>query len=146
MARRGTGRGSGRSICRTAWGGASGWWPRGGAGLSGTPGRLGQLYLQDGVWEGERLLPEGWSRFVGNPAPAWEQPIYGGQFWVNGTGEWALPRDAYMMAGSGQQRVFIVPSVDLIIVRMGHVCAHGTAARSINAMLERITKTLGSCM
>lgn len=101
--------------------------------------RLGLLYLQDGVWEGKRLLPEGWSRFVATPGPAWEQPIYGGQFWLNRTGEWALPEDAYMMAGSGQQRVFVVPSANLVVVRMGHVCAHSIAARSINAMLAEIT-------
>lgn len=107
-------------------------------------GRLGLLYLRDGIWQGKRLLPEGWSRFVSTPAPAWDQPVYGGQFWLNRTREWDLPEDAYMMAGSGQQRVFIVPSLDLVVVRMGHVCAHGIAARSINAMLREITGALGA--
>lgn len=100
--------------------------------------RLGLLYLQDGIWEGQHLLPEGWSRFVATPGPAWEQPVYGGQFWLNRTREWELPEDAYMMAGSGQQRVFVAPSADLVVVRMGHVCAHSRAARSINAMLREI--------
>ncbi len=100
--------------------------------------RLGQLYLQAGMWEGNRLLPAGWSDFVSEPGAAWDQPIYGGQFWLNRTSEWALPTDAYMMAGSGQQRVFIVPSADLVVVRMGHVCAHSHAAPSINAMLREV--------
>jgi CubicO group peptidase (beta-lactamase class C family) len=48
--------------------------------------RLGLLYLQDGVWDGERLLPDGWVDFVRTPAPAWSQPVYGGMFWLNRTG------------------------------------------------------------
>jgi CubicO group peptidase (beta-lactamase class C family) len=82
--------------------------------------RLGLLYLRDGVFRGERILPEGFVKFVSTPAPAWKEPVYGGLFWINGNGEYALPRDAYFMAGAGGQRVFIVPSHDLVIVRMGH--------------------------
>ena len=48
--------------------------------------RLGLLYLQDGMWQGQRLLPEGWAKFVSTPAPAWKTPVYGGLFWVNGDG------------------------------------------------------------
>ena len=106
--------------------------------------RLGMLYLQDGMWEGTRLLPEGWSRFVSTPAPAWPQPVYGGQFWLNQTGEFDLPRDTYMMAGSGQQRVFIVPSADLVVVRLGHVRGHEHAVPSINAMLRSIMISLSA--
>ncbi len=82
--------------------------------------RLGLLYLRDGVWLGERLLPQGFAEFVSTPAPAWKEPVYGGLFWVNGTGEYALPKEAYYMAGAGGQNTFIVPSHDLVIVRMGH--------------------------
>ncbi len=79
--------------------------------------RLGQLYLQDGVWQGERLLPEGFVDFVSAPAPAWEQGQYGGLFWV---GHEALPEGAYSMRGAGGQEVSIVPSHDLVLVRLGH--------------------------
>ena len=51
--------------------------------------RLGNLYLQDGVWNGERILPEGYAKFVSTLAPAWEadkRPVYGAFFWINGTG------------------------------------------------------------
>ena len=82
--------------------------------------RLGMLYLQDGVWMGERWLPEGFVRFVSTPAPAWKTPVYGGMVWVNGDSSWALPKDAYAFRGAGEQSVFIVPSHDLVIVRMGH--------------------------
>lgn len=43
-----------------------------------------------------------------------------------------------MMAGSGQQRVFIVPSASLVVVRLGHVCGHDHAVPSTNVMLRRI--------
>jgi CubicO group peptidase (beta-lactamase class C family) len=85
--------------------------------------RLANLYLQDGVWNGERLLPEGYVKFVSTPAPAWvadKRPVYGGFFWVNGNGAIALPRETYYMAGSGTQMVFMVPSHQLAIVRLGH--------------------------
>lgn len=82
--------------------------------------RLGLLYLRDGVWRGERILPEGFVKFVSTLAPAWKEPVYGGLFWINGNGEYALPKETYFMAGAGGQRVFLVPSRDLVIVRMGH--------------------------
>ncbi|MEP6767225.1 MAG: serine hydrolase [Acidobacteriota bacterium] len=85
--------------------------------------RLGNLYLQDGVWNGERILPVGWSRFVSTLAPAWEadkRPIYGGFFWLNGNGTFPVPRDAYYMSGAGGQTTLIIPSHDLVVVRLGH--------------------------
>ena len=85
--------------------------------------RLGNLYLQDGVWNGERLLPEGYVKFVSTVAPAWQadhRPIYGGFFWINGTGELPVPREAYYMSGAGGQTTLIIPSHDLVVVRLGH--------------------------
>jgi CubicO group peptidase (beta-lactamase class C family) len=85
--------------------------------------RLGNLYLQDGVWNGERILPEGFVKFVSSLAPAWEadnRPIYGGFFWINGDGGFPAPRDAYFMAGAGGQTTLIIPSHDLVVVRLGH--------------------------
>jgi CubicO group peptidase (beta-lactamase class C family) len=85
--------------------------------------RLGNLYLQDGVWNGERILPQGYAKFVSTPAPAWvadKRPIYGAFFWVNGVGQYPVPRDAYYMAGAGGQTTMIIPSHDLVVVRLGH--------------------------
>jgi CubicO group peptidase (beta-lactamase class C family) len=100
--------------------------------------RLGLLYLQDGVWQGERLLPEGWTKFVSTPAPAWKRPVYGGLFWINGEGEWKLPRDAYYMAGAGGQRVFIVPSHQLVVVRLGHFRGDPAGMKALNAALAEL--------
>ena len=85
--------------------------------------RLGNLYLQDGVWMGERILPEGFAEFVSTLAPAWEadgRPIYGGFFWINGTESYPVPKDAYYMAGAGGQYTLIIPSHDLVVARLGH--------------------------
>ncbi len=85
--------------------------------------RLGNLYLNDGVWAGERLLPEGWVDFVSTLAPGWaadRRPIYGGFFWLNGAGQWPIPREAYFMSGAGGQKTFVIPSHDLVVVRIGH--------------------------
>jgi CubicO group peptidase (beta-lactamase class C family) len=82
--------------------------------------RLGMLYVNDGMWMGKRMLPEGFVKFASTPAPAWRTPTYGGMVWVNGDSAWALPRDAFAFRGAGEQDVFIVPSHELVIVRMGH--------------------------
>jgi CubicO group peptidase (beta-lactamase class C family) len=85
--------------------------------------RLGNLYLQDGVWSGERILPSGYTKFVSTPAPAWvadQRPIYGAFFWINAAGQYPVPRDSYYMAGAGGQTTMIVPSHDLVVVRLGH--------------------------
>jgi CubicO group peptidase (beta-lactamase class C family) len=85
--------------------------------------RLGNLYLQDGVWNGERILPEGFVKFVSTVAPAWAadvRPIYGAFFWINGTGSYPLPTTAYYMLGAGGQFVFIDPTHDLVVVRIGY--------------------------
>ncbi len=103
--------------------------------------RLGNLYLQDGVWESERILPEGFVDFVSSVAPAWEadgRPIYGGFFWINTTGTFPVPRDAYYMSGAGGQTTLIIPSHDLVVVRQGHYSGSregGQALRRALALL-----------
>jgi CubicO group peptidase (beta-lactamase class C family) len=104
--------------------------------------RIGLLHLWDGVWNGERLLPEGWVDFVSTPAPAWEEPVYGGLFWVNGTGRWNLPQDAFFAAGAGGQYTFIVPSHDLVVVRMGHMRGGGVCEASTNEALSKLINAI----
>lgn len=85
--------------------------------------RLANLYVQDGVWNGERLLPEGYATHVRTVAPAWAadgRPIYGGGFfWLNGDGALPIPLESYSMQGSGGQYVILVPDRDLVVVRLG---------------------------
>jgi CubicO group peptidase (beta-lactamase class C family) len=85
--------------------------------------RLGNLYLNDGVANGQRVLPRGYADFVSTLAPAWEadgRPVYGAFFWLDGT-NYGLPLSAmYSMRGAGGQMTLIVPSRDMVIVRLGH--------------------------
>ena len=104
--------------------------------------RLGLLFLNDGVWMGERLFPEGFVEFVSTPAPAWNAPVYGGMVWVNGDGAWLLPRDAYAFRGAGEQDVFIVPSHELVIVRMGHYPGAGIGARDLRRAQELLMEAI----
>ena len=83
--------------------------------------RLGQLYLNDGVWEGERILPQGWGSFVS--APTGPQPPtgnfgYGATFWVFNRSE-GVPTDTYAANGNRGQYVVIIPSRGVVIVRRG---------------------------
>jgi CubicO group peptidase (beta-lactamase class C family) len=89
--------------------------------------RLGLLYLNDGVVDGERLLPPGWVDYSARLTPGSETYGYGAGFWTNrGGGAGAayriaagMPADAFMARGSQGQYVVIVPSRRLVIVRLG---------------------------
>lgn len=83
--------------------------------------RFGQLYLNDGVWNGERLLPESWVKYV--TTPSGPQPPegdfgYGASFWLLNRSP-GVPADAYAAFGNRGQYVVIVPSRKIVIVRRG---------------------------
>lgn len=87
-------------------------------------GRFGTLYLQDGVWNGERLLPEGWVAYTTSPAPADTRKHYGAHFWLQVPDEYAgadhdIGVPAFHAVGHEGQFVTIVPSRDLVVVRLG---------------------------
>jgi CubicO group peptidase (beta-lactamase class C family) len=83
--------------------------------------RFGMLYLQNGIWDGERLLSEEWIEFVRTPAPALAElgNYYGGQWWLVPDDRDDVPEDAYSTSGNRGQYVIVVPSHDLVIVRRG---------------------------
>jgi len=89
--------------------------------------RFGLLYLNDGVWNGERILPEGWVKYSSTPAPAAKKRQYGALWWLN-LGDPAnpsdveypgLPNESIMANGFERQFVVIVPSKKLVVVRLG---------------------------
>jgi CubicO group peptidase (beta-lactamase class C family) len=107
--------------------------------------RLANLYLQDGVWNGERILPEGYVKFVSTLAPAWAadgRAIYGGLFWLNGEGTFPAPKEAFYMSGVGGQTVLVIPSHQLAIVRLGHYKGGGPGGlalrKAVGILMEAI--------
>ena len=104
--------------------------------------RLGMLWLQDGMWERQRLLPAGIREFARTPAPAWSTPIYGGMFWLNRTGEFPIPRDAFYMAGVGEQYTIIIPSHEMVVVRLGHFKGGPIGEKGLSNALRLLMKAV----
>jgi CubicO group peptidase (beta-lactamase class C family) len=82
--------------------------------------KIGYLYLHDGIWEGKRLLPEGWVAASTRPhvSSGWNDFMYGFQWWLlphEGDG----PSYAWAAIGYGGQRLLVVPELDLIAVFTG---------------------------
>jgi len=89
--------------------------------------RFGLLYLNDGVWQGERILPESWVAYSTTPTPPAALGQYGAQFWLNkGTPTKSegrlfprLPQDFYSCEGYQGQMIAVIPSRKLVVVRLG---------------------------
>ena len=84
--------------------------------------RLALLYANDGVANGEQLLPKGWAGYVSSTRGAQPDnahtPRYGAGFWVLGSRQ-GLPSGTFAMEGSRGQYAIIVPSAKVIVVRRG---------------------------
>jgi CubicO group peptidase (beta-lactamase class C family) len=107
--------------------------------------RLGNLYLQDGVANGKRVLAEGFVDFVSTLAPAWVadgRPIYGGFFWINGDGALPIPKNAYSMLGAGGQSTTIIPSHELVVVRLGHYKGEAAGEQDLKRALALLMRAV----
>jgi CubicO group peptidase (beta-lactamase class C family) len=81
--------------------------------------KFGLLYLHKGNWNGEQILDESWVKYVATPT-ATSEGAYGAQFWLNAGRKFPdVPRDMFYCSGFQGQMVAIIPSMDLVIVRMG---------------------------
>jgi len=108
--------------------------------------RLANLYLQDGIWNGERILPPGYVEYANTLAPAWEADgrlTYGGAFfWVNRDGNLPVPSEAFRMSGVGGQSVVIIPTHDLVVVRQGHYRGAQAGGRAFRRALEILMEAI----
>ena len=102
--------------------------------------RFGLLYLRDGVWEGQRLLPPGWVDYA--RTPTFQQPDgdddgpYGAHWWLDRSGA-----GSFSACGYEGQHIAICPDRDLIIVRNGVTpLASQSAAR---VWVERLAEAFG---
>lgn len=107
--------------------------------------RLGNLILQDGLWNGERILPEGYVDYAFELAPAWVadgRPEYGGAFLWR---DLELPIDAEYagFAGAGGQMVVIIPTHDLVIVRLGKYSGAQAGHENLAEAVRLIVGSLG---
>lgn len=107
--------------------------------------RFAQLYLDDGVWRGKRILPEGWVKYSARPSPADTSGIYGAAVWINvgdrnGKRPYPhVPADAFFFRGHDRQDIAVIPSKGLVAVRLGY-----TPGREwdLDGFLERVIDAL----
>jgi CubicO group peptidase (beta-lactamase class C family) len=110
--------------------------------------RLGLLYLQDGVWQGERVLPEGWVRYSITPDSSARRGEYGAQLWLNvgppshpeQRPQPQLPADLFGFRGHDGQFVWIIPSRHLVVVRLGYT--RKSAAWNTNEFLNDLLSAI----
>lgn len=100
--------------------------------------KLGLLYLNDGVWDGERVFTASWMRTALAPSAAASH--YGAQLWLNTGGErwYDLPEDIFYFMGHQGQRVIMVPSKDLVIVRTGVTEDYELQKQAISEFLHQV--------
>jgi CubicO group peptidase (beta-lactamase class C family) len=109
--------------------------------------RFGQLYLDDGVWQGERLLPEGWVDASTQPVEESAALGYGYQWWLNGAPDGSLrmpdvPADAFWASGNEGQQVVVVPSEELVVVRLGYSPAFDGVRWGLEPLLAGVIDAL----
>ncbi len=114
--------------------------------------RFGQVFLDDGVVDGRRLLPPGFVAYSRTPTPAAPEGRYGAGWWTNG-GEpddpvrrpWpSLPRDTFAARGMSGQYVVVVPSAGLVLVRLGLAQSEGDALHGIEPLLRSVLDALAA--
>jgi CubicO group peptidase (beta-lactamase class C family) len=108
--------------------------------------RFGQLHLQDGIWSGERVLPAGWVDYVRTPTPKAPLGLYGAHWWLNARESGApedrtwpsLPRDVFAARGMSGQYVVVVPSAELVVVRLGLAQVEDVELHGIERLVSRV--------
>jgi CubicO group peptidase (beta-lactamase class C family) len=101
--------------------------------------RLGHLLLRGGAWKDQQLVPRAWLETINRSSqPYW--PSYGLGFWTNAEGAWFpdLPHDIYGLAGYGGNRCYVVPSADLVVVRVGTGPEEGREATLLADVLAAV--------
>lgn len=108
--------------------------------------RFGLLYLRGGLWDGRRILPEGWADFARTPLSHEDRGLYGAHFWLNAGNPNAgisptisdSPTDTFMARGHRGQVIAVVPSKDLVVVRFGRTpyALYGDMFRWIGAVIN----------
>ena len=103
--------------------------------------RFGLLYENDGVFNGERILPEGWVKYTTSVASA-SKGAYGSFFWLNkGKSLPSAPEDMYACDGHDGQHIYILPSQELVVVILGY-SPTSKGGMDTNRLLKDVLSTL----
>lgn len=112
--------------------------------------KFGLLYLRDGIWDGKRILPAGWVDFARTPSPAPNGDVYGAGWWINppvGTGQAMYSyvdtgpmRDAFEAQGHEGQMILLVPTKDLVIVRLGRFADRVENWKALEDWMGRVAR------
>ena len=104
--------------------------------------RIGQLMLNGGTINRQRIVREDWVSRATTPNTSENERAYGYQWWLNRGNEelrWAdIPGDAYAAQGNRQQYLMVIPSLDLVIVRLGWTAG----GYPVNATFAEILRSL----
>lgn len=101
--------------------------------------KFGLLYLHRGNWNGDPVFDPSWTDYVTTPTTT-SDGRYGGHFWLNAGGYYDnCPRDMYSANGFQGQRVFVIPSKDMVIVRLGLTDDPGF---DFDAFVSHVVKTV----
>lgn len=81
--------------------------------------KFGQLFLNNGIWNEEQILSKNWVNYIRTPNKS-AHGEYGGQWWLNQENYMPnVPKDCFYADGFQGQRIFVIPSKDLVVVRFG---------------------------
>ncbi len=81
--------------------------------------RIGLLLARDGVWNGNRILPNGFVALMQQANAASKGRYSKMQTWLPGKGDPGMPADAFFLQGHDGQTITVIPSLDLVVVRLG---------------------------
>ena len=96
------------------------------------------------MWEGERILPEGYVEYAMEPAPAWVadgNPVYGGGFLWTDLG-FPIDEPYGAFGGAGGQYTIMIPSHGLVIVRLGKYTGQGPGGENLNSAIELLLEAV----
>lgn len=110
--------------------------------------RFGQWFLQDGEWDGEQLLPPDWVEWSTTPVELDTENPYGAHWWLNEGPDGRLrmpdaPADAFWASGNEGQQVVVLPSHDMVVVRLGLTQDVGGVGWGLEPLLAGLVDALG---
>jgi CubicO group peptidase (beta-lactamase class C family) len=102
--------------------------------------RFGLLYYNNGVWQGDTILPQGWVNYTRTPSLV-SKGKFGALFWLNKAHQLPdAPEDTYSCQGYRGQRIFIIPSRHLVVVRLGFSEKYFDHNKFLKEILESIVQ------